>query len=149
MPAYGTTGQTAGDSTADTALGIFRGAAKRFKLYDFTLGASGTPADNAILWIVQRYTALGTEGSGVVPAPLDIADGAAVTDSGQDYSIEPTYTAATELWEQAINQRASYRWVAAPGGELVNPDTANNGIGFQPSHASYTGNVEVSAHFTE
>ncbi len=149
MASYAVTGQTACDSTSDTCLGIFRGASKRIKINDFTVGASGTPADNAILWVVQRFTALGTEGSGVTPAPLDLADGASVGDAGQDYSAEPTYTAATELWEQAINQRASYRWVAVPGGELVIPNTANVGIGWQPSHASYTGNVEVTSHFTE
>ena len=149
MPAYAVTGQTACDSTSDTCLHIFRGASKRFKLYDFTLSHSGTPADNAIFWILQRSTALGTEGAGVTPAPLDMADGASVTDAGENYSAEPTYTAAKELWEQGINQRAGYRWVAAPGGEIVVPDSANAGIGWQPSHASFTGNVEVSAHFTE
>lgn len=149
MPVYAVTGQTACDSTSDTCLNLFRGASKRIFLYDFTLGASGAPADNAILWIVQRTTGLGTEGTGSTPVPLDTADGVSVADAGQDYSAEPTYTSGKELFEQAINQRAAYRWVAAPGGQIVVPNTTDNGIGWQPSHASYAGNVEVTAHFTE
>ena len=42
------------------------------------------------------------------------------------YTIDPTTTA--EMLRVPLNHRASYRWVAAPGGELVWPATANNGI---------------------
>ena len=149
MPAYAATGATNCEVTADTCLRLFRGASKRFKVYDFTLSAGGTPNDNAILWIFQRNTTLGTEGSNVPTPPLDPADGVAVTGAGQDYSAEPTYTAGEELWEQSINQRAAYRWVAAPGGEIVVPDTDPLGVGWRASHASYAGTVQVTAHFTE
>ncbi len=148
MPAYAVTGRTAGDSTADTCLSIQRGASKRFKLYDFTVGHSGTPADNAILWVAGRSTTAGTH-TDVPTMSLDQADGDAVATAGEDFSAEPTYTADSSFWEQAINQRASYRWVAAPGGEVVVPNTADNGLGWLPSHASYNGNTEVTAHFTE
>jgi hypothetical protein len=97
---------------------------------------------------VRRSTAVGTEGAGVVPAPID-GDAASILDGAEDHTAEPTYTAATELLDQIINQRAAFRWVAAPGGALLIPASANNGIGFCAFHASYTGSAEVTAHFEE
>ncbi len=150
MPAYAATGATNCDVTADTCLHLFWGSSKRFKVYDFTVTAGGTPNDNALLWIFQRTdTSVGTEGSNVPTAPLDLADGAAVTNAGQDYSAEPTPVAGAEIWEQSINQRAAYSWVAAPGGEIVVPDTTLLGLGWKASHASYAETVQVTAHFTE
>lgn len=131
-----------------TAGNVVRGASKRVKLYDFVVGQGGTPADNAMFWLVQRSTTAGTL-TGVTPAPLDSADGASVATAGENATIEPTYTASEELLEIPLNQRASYRWVAAPGGELVVPNTANNGIGFQVNSAAYTGTADVSFHFEE
>lgn len=133
-------------SPGDTALHITRGASKRAFVYDFTLSASGTPADNALSWEVKRHSTAPTSTS-VTPAPLDPADPASVTTAGENATVEPTF--GTMLFQAALNQRATYRWVAAPRGELVIPDTANNGIAFVVYHGSYTGNVEVTAHFEE
>lgn len=133
----------------DTSLAVLTGTGGRASVYDFILTCGGTPADNAIQWLARRLTAVGTEGAGVVPAPLDPADAASTTDGAENHTAEPTYTAATELFDQIINQRAAFRWVAAPGGELVAPATASNGIGFTAFHASYTGSAEVTAHFYE
>ena len=37
-----------------------------------------------------------------------------------------------------MNQRASYRWVAAPGSELVYPALANNGFVLRAKSGGYT-----------
>lgn len=133
----------------DTSLAVLAGTTKRGYLYDFVLTCGGTPADNAIQWLARRLTAVGTEGAGVVPIALDPGSPAAILDGAENHTAEPTYTAASELFDQLINQRAAFRWVARPGGELVIPATASNGIGFTAFHASYTGSAEVTAHWEE
>lgn len=136
-------------SPGDTSLALIAATTTRGRILDFTLAAGGTPADNAIQWLVRRFTAVGTEGAGVTPTPLDPADPAALLDGAEDHSAEPTYTAGSELFDQIINQRATYRWVAAPGGDLVIPASAGNGIGFTAFHASYTGQAGVTLHYEE
>jgi hypothetical protein len=121
---------------------------KRPRVYDFIISQSGTPADNSISWRVQRHTATGAY-TGVAATPLDPADGSVMATGFENASAEPTYTAGSELWENAINERASYRWVAAPGGDLIIPSTASNGIGFQVLSTTYTGAAEVTVHFEE
>lgn len=146
---YAETGaENAVTSSYTTVLHITGGTGLRVRVYDWTIGCSGTPADNAIFWVVQRYTVAPTSTS-VTPTALDPADAAAEGAAGENASGEGTYTAATELFEQGINQRATYRWVAAPGGELIVPATSANGIGIRVKHASYTGAAEASMHHEE
>lgn len=104
--------------------------ARRGKVYDYTLGSEATPADAAILFVLQRFTAAGTT-TAVTPQPLDPADAASAAAGGQNATVEPTYTANQILAKVALNQRATYRWVAAPGSELVYPATNASGIGIQ------------------
>lgn len=109
--------------------------AHRGKIYDFVLGSEASPADNPFLYLFQRCTALGTSTS-VTPTALDPADAAALFAAGQSHTVEPTYTAGAVLERVALNQRATFRWVAAPGSELVWPATASNGIGIQTPTSS-------------
>ena len=103
---------------------------RRGKLYEFQCGSPAVPADNPFRWTLQRCTAAGTS-TGVTPVPLDPADAATETDAGENHTVEPTYTAGAIVWDQSINQRAAYRWVARQGKELVWPATAANGLGIQ------------------
>ena len=108
---------------------------RRGKLYDVIFGSEATPADNAFRYIVQRITAAGTS-TAVTPQALDPADAATEMDSGENHTIEPTYTANAILLAVGLNQRATFRWVASPGGELVFPSTASNGLGVQTPTSS-------------
>lgn len=120
---------------------------RRSKVYDLIFGSEGTPADNAFQWVVQRCTAAGTSTS-VTPQPLDPADAATETDAGENHTIEPTYTAGAVLLSISINQRATFRWVASPGGELVYPATASNGVGIKTPTSSAVA-VTATVHFLE
>lgn len=111
---------------------------RRIKIYDFILGSEASPADNPFLYVFQRYTAAGTL-TAVTPRKLDPADATALTNAGENHTVEPTYTSGEILERIALNQRATFRWVAAPGGELVTPATASNGIGI----ATPTGSAVV------
>lgn len=108
---------------------------RRGKFYDIIFGSEASPADNAFLYIVQRCTAAGTS-STVTPSPIDPADAATESDAGENHTIEPTYTANLVMLAIALNQRATFRWVAAPGSELVFPATASNGFGIQTTTSS-------------
>jgi len=118
--------------TASTTLSVGNFSAdatrpRRVKLYDWLFGSEATPADNVFLWQIQRCTTAGTA-TGVTPQPLDPADAATELDAAENHTVDPTLTAAAMLATIPLNQRASYRWVAAPGGEIVTPATASNGV---------------------
>src|SRR3954469_15393751 len=90
---------------------------KRGKLYDFTFGTIGTPADQSYEWDISRQTAASTGGTTVTPLALDPADAAAFTVGTANPTGEGTITATSSVFYLGTNQRASYRWVAAPGSE--------------------------------
>lgn len=139
-----TTYKTLLDVTAATGATTLR----RAWIYDMMFGTDGTPADNVVVWKADRQTSTGTR-SAAVPPPLDFADAAALITVGVNTTIEGIITAATQLVEIAVNQRASYRWVAAPGGELVVPATNVAGIGVRAKSPAYTGTATATAHLVE
>jgi hypothetical protein len=120
---------------------------RRGKLFDLMFGSEATPADNVFLWQVQRCTAAGTS-TGVTPFPLDPADAATEADAGENHTVDATVTANAILLSIPLNQRASYRWVAAPGGELVYPATAANGLAVRTPTATAVA-VSATVHFEE
>ncbi len=77
---------------------------------------------------VRRVTGAAT-GSTLTPNPLDPADAATEFDSKNVVTADAASFAAGTLLDLApLNNRATFRWVAAPGGELVWPATASNGL---------------------
>lgn len=137
------------NTAATTILGLTSAATVRPKIYDLIMGSDATPADNAAEYVLQRYTAAGTS-TAVTPQALDPGDPASLCSAGEAHSAEPTYTANAILLQFALNQRATFRWVAAPGGELVLPATAANGVGIQViGIAGSAVNVNATIHFEE
>lgn len=147
MPGYAIEGSQ-NAAAATTILGFTRGAAKRIRVFYLTVGSAATPADQANNMMLVRSTAAGTS-TAVTPRALDPADGPAVTTAGHDHTVEPTYTADSELLSFSFNTRANYQWYANPGRELVVPDTALNGLGLRFIVATGTQLHEASLHFEE
>ena len=139
-----TTYKTLWDLTAATGATTLRKA----WVYDVTFGTDGTPADNTVTYKIDRQTSTGTR-SAATPAPLDSADAAALITAGVNTTIEPTVTSATQLLEIATNQRATYRWVAAPGGELVVPATNVAGLGGRAKSPAYASTAVATVHLWE
>lgn len=137
-----TTYKTAGNLRAPAT------SMRRIKLYDILFGSGGTPADNVLQFDVSRTSANGTDTS-VTPLQLDPADAASAATFGSNASAEPTVTASTSLINFNLNQRASYRWVSAPGSELVIPATANAGLAVRGLSPAYTGAAGGEALFEE
>lgn len=138
-------------SSFKTAAGIVAATTTRGAIYHFNLGTTGTAADGVLEWRLARFTAAGTSTS-VTPVALDPADPAAILTAGSNFTGEPTYTANTSLFDQGLNQRATYTWIAVPGGELLIPATASNGIGLAALSSvspAYTGVANVTVHYSE
>ncbi len=125
-------------------------APRRSKIYDVLFGTAGTPADLSYEFNISRMTADDGTKTNVTPLPLDPADAAAVSLSRANFTVEGTITATSSLFYIPINQRASYRWVAAPGSELVAPATAAAGFAAQARSASGgTAVAGASVYFLE
>ena len=148
MSAYAVTYQRTASATL--SVGSFVANAtrpRRAKWYDVEFGSEATAADNPFLYVLQRCTAAGTS-TAVTPQPLDPADAATESTAGQNHTVEPTYTAAAIMYRLALNQRATFRWVARDGKEIVTPATASNGLGIQTPTAGLVA-VTVTAHIEE
>jgi hypothetical protein len=122
-----------GGNGGQTNTGLRRG-----KLYDILVGTTGTPADYSMEWEVIRATVgttlvwLGSISSVSSATALDLADVGACTFMVNNSTAQTNIAATGQPWYVGINQRASYRWVAAPGSEIVWPAlssaTGNNGL---------------------
>ena len=125
-------------SSAITALTIAsQSTVHRNIIYDIVIANVGSPADLVTLHTIQRITNPNAANcTAVTPSLLDLADRAAQSACGENHTAEPTFTSNQELMEIPLNHRATFRWVAAPGGELITPATNNAGIGAKAVHAS-------------
>ncbi len=121
---------------------------RRGKVYDILIGTNGTPADNALEFVLARLTAPSTSAIASANA-LDPADSAAASGVVANSTTVGTFTSSAEVWYVGINQRASYRWVAAPGSEFVYPATSSAGFGLRARSAGYTGTATGTILFEE
>lgn len=137
------------NTAATTIIELRSTTAIRPRIYDLLLGSDATPADNAAEYVLQRTTTAGTFGTSFTPVALDPGDPAATATSGFAHSGEPTYTANALLLDFATNQRATFRWIAAPAGEIVLPAAAN-GVGLQVITVGGSAvNTVVGIHYEE
>jgi hypothetical protein len=133
---------------------------RRGKIYDILVGTNGTPADNYMEFECVRVTAgasvvwLGSISSVSSAFALDMADPgfSAFVTMGASAETNLALTAG-QPWYVGVNQRASYRWVAAPGSEIVYPavssGTGGNGLALKARSAAYTGTATVNVLFQE
>lgn len=149
-----------GNSSAGTST-TAGGALRRGKLYDILVGTNGTPADNYMEFDVANAT-LGTTISGITgtlississgfgldPADVSFAAALQINSTG-----EAGITILGEKWYVGVNQRASYRWVAAPGSEILYPATSsatgNNALVVRVRSGGYTGTATATALIQE
>lgn len=156
MAAFAIIGKMAAVSSSNKTIGALIGAATVApKIYEFNVSAQGTPADNVIVRTLQRMTVDGT-GTALTPRSVGFSPGivtpiAAICTYKNNYTVEGTYTANSELWgPQGINQRAAYRWVAYQSdAELGIPAVAAAAIGMQTLSPAYTGEDDWTMYFRE
>lgn len=150
--AFVATGNQNAISTDITALNVSQpgSAAARGFVYYFSAGVAGDTAgaDQVQGIVAGRVTDLGTSDA-VVPTPLDPAsDVSVLTGTGENHTVEPSYTADAELWDGSIHLRSLLQvhlrnpWVI--------PSVASNGVGFLlQSNASATDLWHVGAEWEE
>ena len=150
-------------STADSAasLTVNASTAHRIWLYEINMGNVGTPADLTSMYLIGQTTDAGASGGAITPTLLsDAAGQAARSVIHSNLTTEPTYvnTSTTsglavvadgDLLRVPLNHRATYRWVAPPGGEFVAPATTTDGFGGKADHASATTDYMIGFHWTE
>ncbi len=148
---YAVTGQeNAVTSGLTTALNIVGSATARPEI-DFFMGSAGagTLADQSVRCTLMRHTTVNT-GSAITPTAIDPSAPAAVSTALENASAEGTYTAGSEMVDQAVHLRSQIVWWASSeAARLVVPATANNGIGFRVIQGSgaYAGPFDFTAHF--
>ncbi len=150
MPAYSASGEVnvADPNTLMSLTPVATGV--RFKIYEWMVGSASTaPADVALAWKLTRTTVAGTGGTIIVPAALVQEEPATRIIANEAPSTEPTYTADEDLVEVSVNERATFRWVAAPGSEVTSDGTSSAGIGLKVAHASDTDLMQGTVLYTE
>ena len=121
---------------------------RRSKWYDFGFGCTATSNDGVHQYIVRRVTGSAT-GTSLTNRPLDPADAAALCDTEHLITADAgSFSTGEELYREPLNGRASWRWACSPGGELVGPATASNGLSLGLSAAS-TSTYSGIIHFEE
>lgn len=143
---YAASGTQTIAATADTILTVIASTSTRGKVYDILFGHQAA-ADNAIMLEVRRFSASGTA-TAVTEVALDSDAPTNQITAEENHTAEPTYTANSQLIHTNLNQRALFRWVAAPEGELWVPATMSNGIGIEPS-GSGAGDADATMHWYE
>ena len=137
-------------ATSKTLLALTATAAVRPYIYDFTFGTVGTPSDSVVTLVLTRFaTATATLAPAVVPSALDSGDAASTSTAMQANSVEGA--AGLMLFEVGLNVRATYRWVAAPGGELVCAagTAANSTLRIGAQSPAYVLDAAATAYFAE
>ena len=132
----------------------------RIWLYEINMGNVGTPADLVSIYYIGQVTADGA-GTALVPTMIeDGADQATKSVSLSNHTTEPTYVASIagtgvttpadgDLLRVPLNHRATYRWVAPPGGEFVAPATSGRGWAGVAAHGSATTDYMIGFHWVE
>lgn len=146
----GTMGTATMAATAKSLIQYTSTAAIRPYVYDFTFGTTGTPSDSVVTLTVTRFSASSTtQGTTATLQPLDSGDAAATTTALSALTAEQT--AGVTLFQVGLNVRATYRWVAAPGGELIMAAsvTTNGGLGIRALSPAYTLDASATGYHAE
>ena len=151
--------ETPADSAA--TLTVNGSTAHRIWLYEINMGNVGTPADLTSMYLIGQTTDAGQSGGAITSTLLsDAAGQAARSVFHSNLTTEPTYvnTSTTQglavvadgdLLRVPLNHRATYRWVAPPGGEFVAPATTTDGFGGKADHASAGTDYMIGFHWIE
>ena len=144
-------------STTTTSIGYIVGGttARRGLVFDMNLAAMSAPAstDTNIQFTLERMTATaGSTMTAYVPVLVNPADAAFVGKVGiNNGTVEPTVTAAGQVFTIGMNQRAPFRWQTylGSGAELAYAATTDTGFALRVTSLGYTGQAGGVVYHTE
>ncbi len=145
--AYKTMLDLVGSTTARPAIDYFTASAG-------SLATNSTLADQSVEVQLMRHTTANT-GTGVTPTLLDPGGIACVATGLEQCTAEGTYTAGTEMYQQAIHIRSqAYWWASSEAARIVVAAAASNGVGTRiamasPNSGGYAGSYQGAFHFME
>ena len=146
--ATGTQDVTTG-TPGDSVLSIQSLTTNRAEIYDLVFSHGAAAADTVINWLIRRFNTADGTFTAVTPAPLDPGAPASGLTVGEDHTVEPTDAAVTPLLDFDLNQRATFRWIAAPGGGFKLSAVATEGIYITPVSSTYALASECTMHWDE
>lgn len=145
---YAIEGQTAAGTNLTILELVAPGTTRRAWLHYLLIGSDAAPADVATEFNLIRGTVSGT-GTAVTPRPLDPSAPAAIFTCERGTFTGQTKTASSAMLNIALNQRSTFQWYAAPGGEIVVPATSDNWVGLESIASGGTPNINCTMHFRE
>ena len=149
MARFSITMQRTASSTLDVGSVLTAAASmRRFALYEAIFGSEATPADVANLWTLNKRTGTATGGTAPSIVTLDESDTLAATLVANQAPTSNGGGTGVKL-SVPLNAKATFRWVAVPGGELIAPATASNGIAAATPTAGSTGAITADFHVLE
>lgn len=151
-------------NSSATTSSLYGGAAgtntfyPRARLNDILVGTNGTPADNELEFDAALVTAISSTWTATQISSFSSAfmqdygvDPGFIQMAGVDPTAETGITFIAEKWYLGLNQRASYRWIANPGQEIVMPANSQavgaNGLSIRARAAAYTSTVTSEGIF--
>jgi hypothetical protein len=146
---------TAGAANSTTAnAGIIQVAqgstVKDVKLYEWEISPGGAAADNNYQVQWQRQTTKGTWTTTVTSAPLAGPNALAANSTCYLIStVAGSLVSNSVLLSVGFNQRAGYRWVAVPGGEITLAPTTLYNVFLSYFYAQGTDVFYASASWDE
>ena len=131
-----------------TILALEASASVIGRIHQLIIGSDSTPADIATRFDIIRHTVAGAAGTAVVEKATDPQAGPAACNLRGGTMTEPTYE-ADFLEEVALNQRATFTWIANPGREFRLAVGTANGIGVRSISSGGTPNINLTLAWDE
>lgn len=151
MSAYfATVSKTSSVSSTVPIFNLVGNTARRLKIREISWGCDAAPTDDAVTFALMRTSARGTQsGTVITPRTLDPASPASVALFDAGWSVNPSITADSELYKQAVNQRAPWRWVPPQGMEIIVPATSGAGLALVAVVSTSPANYVFSIYWEE
>lgn len=144
-------GYAGGSTPAGSALTILLVAGiatARPSVHQIVVSSDSAPADIATKFNVLRHTVAATGGTSIVARPSDPGGTSLLCTALRGTMTEPTYE-ATPLLEMAVNQRATFTWIANPGREMKAPLGTAAGVGVRSVSSGATPNINCTIAWDE
>ena len=132
MPKYAVVGEDTNTASATQPTLYFVNGATTpgaLALYEFIIGHDAAPADNAYQYQIANVTNENATPGGGAVTPLNLVRNGRTSLSNAVEASTADATVTLAFLEIGLNMRATFRWIASPGSEMICDDAEDNGWG--------------------